>query len=76
MNQFIAWTALNTEGLGANLQHYQKMIEKDVQATWNVPETWVLRAQLVFGTATGPPRGGVNKEFAPYEGRLLVYGQK
>ena len=40
------------------------MIEKGVQAAWNVSETWVLRAQLVFGTATGLPRVVVNKEFA------------
>ncbi|KAF8899483.1 nitroreductase [Gymnopilus junonius] len=76
MNQFIVWTALATEGLGCNLQHYQQMIGKDVVEAWNVPQTWSLRAQLVFGKATGPPRGGINKEFAPFDDRIFVYGKK
>jgi uncharacterized protein len=76
MHQFIAWTALSAEGLGCNLQHYQAFINSQVHATWNVPETWGLRAQLVFGTPTGPPRGGVDKEFAPLEGRSVVHGKK
>ena len=76
MNQFIAWTALATEGLGCNLQHLHPTISKDVAETWNVPETWSLRAQLIFGTPTGPPRGGVEKQFAPLEGRVQVYGKK
>jgi uncharacterized protein len=75
MNQFIAWTALCVEGLGCNLQHLHPHITPGVHSTWNVPETWKLRAQLVFGKATGPPRGGIDKKFAPIEGRTLVYGK-
>jgi len=75
MSQFIVWTALCAEGLGCSLQHYQPGISAAVQKEWNVPEEWSLRAQLVFGTPTGPPRGGVKKEFAPLEPRLKVYGQ-
>jgi predicted oxidoreductase (fatty acid repression mutant protein) len=74
MNQFIAWTALCVEGLGCNLQHVQHYINPEVHATWNVPESWNLRAQLVFGKATGPPRGGYDKQFVPLEGRITVYG--
>ena len=70
-----AWTALCAEGLGCNLQHYQPGISPAVQKEWNVPAEWSLRAQLVFGTPTGPPRGGVDKKFAPLEPRLKVYGQ-
>ncbi|MCJ1437857.1 hypothetical protein MMC27_007244 [Xylographa pallens] len=70
MSQFIVWTALCAEGLGCSLQHYQPGISAAVQKEWNVPETWSLRAQLVFGTPTGPPRGGVDKKFAPLEPRL------
>jgi predicted oxidoreductase (fatty acid repression mutant protein) len=75
MNQYIAWTALCVEGLGCNLQHIQEHINPGVHATWNVPKTWTLRSQLVFGTATGPPRGGVDKDFVPLEGRVLVHGK-
>ncbi|KAG0651980.1 nitroreductase HBN [Hyphodiscus hymeniophilus] len=76
MNQFIAWTALATEGLGCNLQHYHAIIGKAVAEIWKVPQTWRLRAELVFGTPSGPPRGGVEKQFAPLEGRVQVYGDK
>ncbi|KAH6717513.1 nitroreductase [Leptodontidium sp. 2 PMI_412] len=76
MNQFIAWTALANEGLGCNLQHLHPTISKGVAATWDVPESWSLRAQLVFGKPTGPPRGGVDKQFAPLEPRVKVYGKK
>ncbi len=75
-NDTLVWTALTAEGLGCNLQHFQPGISKDVADTWNVPETWTLRAQLVFGTPTGPPRGGVEKEFAPLKERVKVYGAK
>ena len=71
----LVWTALCAEGLGCSLQHYQPGISAAVQKEWNVPETWSLRAQLVFGTPMGPPRGGVDKKFAPLEPRLKVYGQ-
>ncbi|KAJ5820378.1 nitroreductase [Penicillium riverlandense] len=74
MNQYIAWTALCAEGLGCNLQHFNPQVNKAVAETWNVPESWNLRAQLVFGKPTGPPRGGLQKAFAPLEGRVLVHG--
>jgi predicted oxidoreductase (fatty acid repression mutant protein) len=71
-----AWTALATEGLGCNLQHFHPGINRDVAETWNVPHTWRLTAQLVFGKPAGPPRGGVEKTFAPLERRVKVYGSK
>jgi len=69
---------LANEGLGANLQHLQAQLSKAVAAdkSWNVPESWSLRAQLVFGKPTGPPRGGVEKQFAPLEPRVKVFGKK
>ncbi len=76
MNQFIAWTALANEGLGCNLQHHHPVISPYVAKTYDVPASWSLRAQLVFGKPTGPPRGGVEKVFAPLETRVKVYGAK
>jgi uncharacterized protein len=54
MNQFIVWTALEAEGLGANLQHYQPGITPYIQKKFDVPETWRLKSQLVFGGRIGP----------------------
>ena len=50
MAQFATWTALHTEGLGASLQHYNPIVDKQVHAEWNIPKNWKLRAQLVFGS--------------------------
>jgi predicted oxidoreductase (fatty acid repression mutant protein) len=49
MLQFAVWTALSAEGLGCNLQHYQPGITEWVRSRYGVPETWELKAQLVFG---------------------------
>lgn len=43
------WSALAEMGLGANLQHYNPLIDEDVKKRFDVPENWVLRGQLVFG---------------------------
>ncbi|OGM47992.1 nitroreductase family protein [Aspergillus bombycis] len=72
MSQYLVWTALQSEGLGANLQHYSPLIDADIQKTWNLPASWKLDAQLVFGTPTGEPGP---KEFAPLEDRFKVFGK-
>lgn len=51
--QFATWTALHTEGLGASLQHYNPIVDEHVHAEWDIPTTWKLRAQLVFGSVEG-----------------------
>lgn len=52
--QINTWTALALEKVGANLQHYNGLIEEEVAKTWNVPSTWSLTAQLVFGSIVAP----------------------
>ncbi|KAF7588659.1 hypothetical protein BBP40_005410 [Aspergillus hancockii] len=70
MSQYLIWTALSSEGLGANLQHYSPLIDRQIQKQWNIPESWKLDAQLVFGT----PTVGLNeKAFAPLEDRFKVF---
>lgn len=71
MLQHIVWTALEAEGLGANLQHYNPVIDAKVAEAWKTPANWQLNAQLVFGgrtTEAGP------KEFMPIEERFKVFG--
>ncbi|KAF2657546.1 Nitroreductase [Lophiostoma macrostomum CBS 122681] len=72
MHQFIVWTALTQEGLGASLQHYQPSVTGFVRQTWNVPETWSLKAQLVFGELTEGP--GAEKPKTGLEEALRVFG--
>ena len=49
-----AWTALSELGLGANLQHYNPLIDEAVAKEFNIPANWKLRAQLVFGSIEAP----------------------
>ncbi|EXJ87173.1 hypothetical protein A1O3_04132 [Capronia epimyces CBS 606.96] len=73
IHQHVLWTALEAEGLGANLQHYSNLIEEKVAAKWNVPGHWSLKAQLVFGTPAAKPG---EKTAKPVEERVFVYGAK
>lgn len=44
------WTALAENGIGANLQHYNPLIDDEVAEVFGVPDSWKLRAQLDFGS--------------------------
>jgi predicted oxidoreductase (fatty acid repression mutant protein) len=72
MHQLVTWTALEAEGFGANLQHYNPLIDGKVALTFNVPKSWKLRAQLVFGAPdSGTP---APKEKKPVEDRMIFLG--
>ena len=49
MHQLVIWMALEAEGLGVNLQHYNPLIDERVKAEWKLPESWKLIAQMPFG---------------------------
>lgn len=57
MLQFAVWTALEDAGFGANLQHYNPIIDDEVKQMFAIPESWRLIAQMPFGkpTADAPP---------------------
>ncbi|KAI0194626.1 Nitroreductase-like protein [Astrocystis sublimbata] len=71
MLQFAAWTTLEAEGLGANLQHYNPLIDERVAAEWKIPANWQLTAQLVFGGRAGEAGP---KEHLPLEEVFKVAG--
>lgn len=70
MLQYIVWTALEQEGLGASLQHYQPLIDETVQKEWNIPATWKLLAQMPFGKQVMQPN---EKQFQPLDTRVKVF---
>ncbi|MDR7855783.1 nitroreductase family protein [Tissierella sp.] len=70
MNQYNVWLALELEGYGASLQHYNELIEEDVKKEWNIPDSWQLRSQMPFGKAVSEPG---EKDFSPIEERVKVY---
>lgn len=72
MHQYAIWTTLAEHDIGANLQHYNPLIDQFVQQTWNIDPSWQLRAEMVFGTKVAPAG---EKQFAPIADRLKVAGK-
>ncbi len=68
--QYIVWTSLETEGLGASLQHYNPLIDDEVRKQWNVPPNWKLLAQMPFGKPTAVPD---EKQFQPLDFRVKFF---
>ena len=71
MVQYAVWTTLAAAGAGANLQHYNPLPDAAIAEAWNIPENWLLRAQMVVG-GIGAPAG--EKTFQPVAERLKVFG--
>ena len=55
MLQFAVWTALEDLGLGANLQHFNPIIDEPIKQIFALPDSWDLTAQLVFGEKLETP---------------------
>lgn len=70
MAQLVVWTGLRSEGLGASLQHYNELIEDEIKATFDLPDSWKLLAQMPFGTPLTVPGP---KEYTPIEERVRVF---
>lgn len=70
MHQFVIWTALEAEGLGASLQHYNPLIDEDIQKEWGISKDWKLLAQIPFGK---PLVLAGEKAISDLEARLKVF---
>jgi predicted oxidoreductase (fatty acid repression mutant protein) len=70
MLQFAVWTALEQEGLGASLQHYNPLIDGEVKKYFGLPETWKLIAEMPFGEPTGKPG---DKKIQPADERMRIF---
>ena len=64
------WVALEEAGLGANLQHYNPVIDEAVAKEWNIPSNWQLRSQLVFGSKEAEAG---EKDYLDDNERFLVF---
>lgn len=76
MHQYYVWLALDALGLGANLQHYNPIIDEEVQQTWNVPSTWKLKGQMVFGTVKEGSALPEKKQRLSVDERVQVFGAR
>jgi uncharacterized protein len=69
MVQYAIWTALSSEGLGVNIQHYNPIIDEEVARTFEVPSSWKLISQMVLGAPLAEPDA---LRYQPIVERLLV----
>ena len=70
MLQLVIWTALEQEGLGVSLQHYDPLIDDEVKSRWDIPASWKLLGQMPFGAKTAEPD---EKPKLPVKDRLKVF---
>lgn len=55
MLQISVWTALRELGLGANIQHYNPVIDDKIKAMFDIDADYVLLGQMVFGSILSEP---------------------
>ena len=67
--QHAVWVALAEANIGANLQHYNPIIDEEVAATWNIPANWKLTGQMQFGSIEAP---AAPKDFMDDADRFMV----
>lgn len=56
MAQINVWLGLTNLGVGANLQHYNPIIDDKVRDAFDVPENWKLISQMPFGDVIEDPK--------------------
>ena len=74
MHQYYMWVALETYGLGVNLQHYNPLIDEEVKKTWGLPGHWNLKAHMVFGTKKDGSTLQEKEQKLEMADRLKVFG--
>ena len=70
MAQFAVWTSLADSGLGASLQHYNPAVDTAVADYFGIEKSWLMRAQLVFGSIEGSVQ---EKEEPEDQDRFRIY---
>lgn len=73
MLHYNAWTALELEGHGANLQHFgegSQGVQEGIRSALGLPDSWHNTALLNFGLPAGSPR---DKEYAPIDERVMFF---
>ena len=70
MLQYMVWTALENEGAGASLQHYNPLIDTAVAEEWKLSEAWRLVCQMPVGSIEALPD---EKSFEAIEKRVEVF---
>lgn len=64
------WLALAEQNIGANIQHYNPLIDDVVASKWDIPKSWKLIAQMPFGTIE---QAAGEKEYMEDEVRFKIH---
>lgn len=64
MLQISIWAGLRDLGIGANLQHYNPVIDNVVKEMFDIPESYVLLAQMPFGGIVSEPEAKEKEDIA------------
>lgn len=68
--QYMVWTSLAENNVGASLQHYNPLIDEKIREEWQLPQSWRLRAQMPFGSIEAPAG---KKNYLPTDMRVKVF---
>ncbi len=49
------WNNLAENNVGANIQHYNPLIDDEVKTTWNITDNYQLVGQMVYGGIVSHP---------------------
>lgn len=71
MAQVYTWALLEAEGYGANLQHYGNLTAETLKEKLNLPESYDLKAEMVFGYPEAPAG---EKTYMPDHERVICFG--
>ena len=70
MAQIYTWAALEAEGYGANLQHYGNLTGETLKRVYNLPESYEIQSEMVFGHPEAPAGA---KDYIPDEERVVIF---
>lgn len=73
ITMYAVWCTLAAAGVGANIQHYAQLFEKEAKAAFDVPDSWKMIAQMPFGQILKPREDEVQR--VPDSTRFVVRGQ-
>lgn len=71
MAQIYVWSGLESMGYGANLQHYGGLTGETLKSKYNLPATYQIQSEMVFGYPEHP--AGEKQYMADHE-RVIAYG--
>ena len=68
--QYAVWLELYANDIAASLQHYNPLVDDAVAKRWDIPDEWLMIAQMPFGKAAEEP---APRSFKPLDEIVRFY---